>query len=92
VGEVWATPICARFEVLVDGRVGSNNPALCECLRECPTTLPENVAEAGDVALVGGSVKGEGPLRGWASFGDCDAATERAADRAAVERVGREKF
>lgn len=47
-------------------------------------------AEA-DVALVGGSVKGEGPFRGVVSLGECVLATDRAADMA-VERVGREKF
>ena len=81
-----------RLEWLVEGRVGSNRPALAECLRECAPTLPEKVDGVEDVvALVDGWVRGECPLR--LSLGECVPATERAADRAAVlDRVGREKF
>lgn len=33
----WFMPTCdERFEVLVDGSVGSNMPCVAECLRECP--------------------------------------------------------
>lgn len=80
--------MCERLDVLVDGRVGSNKPALCECLREW--TLPEKVGVEGEFAD-GGSVKGEGPPRGRASLGDCAPATDRAAETA-VDNVGREKF
>jgi hypothetical protein len=79
-----------RLDVLVDGRVGSKRPAFCECLREWLTARLEKVDVAGE-EVVGGSVRGEGPLRGIASMGECAPATERAADRA-VDRVGREKF
>ena len=41
--------------------------------------------------VAGGSVSGEGPLRGMLSVGDCAPATDRAAETA-VETVGREKF
>jgi hypothetical protein len=34
LGEVFARPMWERLDVLVDGRVGSKRPALCECLRE----------------------------------------------------------
>lgn len=80
--------------MLVEGRVGSNRPAFAECLRECAPTLPEKEVGVEDVvALVGGRVRGEGPLRGAVSMGECVPATERAADRAAVfDRVGREKL
>lgn len=80
--------------MLVEGRVGSNRPAFAECLRECAPTLPENEVDVVDVALVGGRVRGEGPLRGAVSIGECVPATERAVDRAAavVDRVGREKL
>ena len=74
--------------MLVDGRVGSNRPALCECLREWVTR--PNVGVTGD-EVAGGSVRGDGPLRGWASLGECAPTTERAAETA-VDRVGREKF
>lgn len=89
----WAW-IWPRLEVLVEGRVGSNRPAFAECLRECAPTLPAKEVGVEDVvALVGGRVRGEGPLRGTVSMGECVPATERAADRAAVfERVGREKL
>jgi hypothetical protein len=81
------------LEVLVEGRVGSNRPAFAECLRECAPTLPEKEVCVEDVALVSGRVRGEGPLRGAVSLGECVPATERAADRAAVvDRVGREKL
>lgn len=74
--------------MLVDGSVGSNKPALCECLREWTT----RVAKVGVIGeLAGGSVKGDGPLRGRVSMGECAPATDRAAETA-VESVGREKF
>ncbi len=88
LGEACPRPICERLDVLVDGRVGSNKPAFCECLREW-TTRVAKVGVIGEV--VGGSVRGEGPLRGRASMGECAPATDRAAETA-VEIVGREKF
>jgi hypothetical protein len=78
------------LDVLVEGKVGSNSPAFCESLREWLTLRLEKVGVTGEEAA-GGSVRGEGPLRGTASLGDCGPATERAAETA-VERVGREKF
>ena len=77
--------------MLVEGRVGSNRPAFAECLRECAPTLPVKEEGVEDVvALVGGRVRGEGPLREAVSIGDC---VRAAADRAAVfDRVGREKL
>ncbi len=71
--------------MFADGKVESNMPAFCECLRAWPR--PEYVGEAGDV---GGSVKGE-VFRGAVSLGEWTPATDRAADTA-VDRVGREKF
>lgn len=88
---MFARPMWERLDVLVDGRVGSKRPAFCECLREWLTPRLEKVGVPGDEAA-GGSVRGEGPLRGIASLGECTPATERAADTAAVDRVGREKF
>jgi hypothetical protein len=82
--------MCERLDVLVEGRVGSNRPAFCECLREWLTTRLEKVGVTGD-EVAGGRVKGEGPLRGRASMGECAPATDRAADTA-VDMVGREKF
>jgi hypothetical protein len=78
------------LEVLVEGRVGSNRPAFCECLREWLTPRLEKVGVTGE-EVAGGSVRGEGPLRGTPSLGDCGPATERAAETA-VDTVGREKF
>lgn len=94
-------PTWERFEVLVDGRVESNNPALAECLREWPLMeAEEKEAAEGDVklvALVGGfSESGDMPflslaLPGSRSLGECALATDLAAVWA-VDRVGREKF
>jgi hypothetical protein len=94
-------PIWERFDVLVDGRVESNNPALAECLREWPLMeAEEKEAAEGDVklvALVGGfSDSGDMPflslaLPGSRSLGECALATDLAAAWA-VDRVGREKF
>jgi hypothetical protein len=78
------------LDVLVDGRVGSNRPAFCECLREWLTPRLEKVGVTGD-EVAGGRARGDGPLRGTASLGDCGPATDRAAETA-VDRVGREKF
>jgi hypothetical protein len=81
-----------RLDVLVDGRVGSKRPAFAECLREWLTARLEKVeVDVTGEEVVGGSVRGEGPLRGIPSMGECALATERAADTA-VDRVGREKF
>ena len=71
--------------MLVDGRTGSNRPAFSDFFREWPWRL--KVEEAGEMALVGGRVKGEGPFRCVGSLGEWVPATERA-----VERVGREKL
>jgi hypothetical protein len=68
-GEDCANPTFERLEVLVEGRVGSNMPAFCECFREWPTR-PEKVDTDGETALVGGRVSGEGPLRGAVSLGE----------------------
>jgi hypothetical protein len=87
-GDECSRPICERLDVLVDGNVGSNKPAVCECLRKWPDRLV-NVGVEGEA--VGGRVKGEGPFRGRTSLGECAPATERAADMA-VDKVGREKF
>lgn len=77
-----------RLDVLVDGRLGSNRPAFCECLRAW--LARPKVGVAGD-DVAGGSVRGDGTLRGSASMGECAPATDRAAETA-VDRVGREKF
>lgn len=78
------------MEVLVDGRVGSNRPAFCECLREWLKPRLEEVGVTGE-EVAGGRGKGECPLRGRPSLGDCGPVTERAAETA-VDMVGREKF
>jgi len=80
-------PTWERFDVLVEGRVGSKTPAFCEFFRE----WPRNVDEDGEMAEVGGRVSGEGPLRDAVSFGEWVPTTDRAADRA-VDSVGREKL
>lgn len=85
MGDGWAMPTWERFEVLVDGRMGSNRPAFCDVFRAWPWRL--KVEGAGEVALVGGRVKGEGAFRCERSLGECVPVTERA-----VERVGREKL
>lgn len=76
-----------RFDVLVDGSVGSNIPAFCECFREWPTR-PENVDEEGETAVVGRKAN---PFRGVVSLGEWVLATERAAETA-VWTEGLEKF
>jgi hypothetical protein len=80
-------PMWERFDALVDGRVGSNTPAFCECFRE----WPRKVEDEGEIAGRGGRVNGEGPLRDAASLGEWVPATDRAADMA-VDSVGREKL
>ncbi len=76
-------PTCDRLLELVDGRVESNRPAVCECLREWPR------------AAEPGRVRGE-PVRGESRLLLPAAATWRAAAAAAVEwaggGVGREKL
>lgn len=78
--------------MLVEGSVGSNSPAFCECLREC-VVRPGKVGVTGD-EVAGGRVNGEGPFRERLSMGECAPATERAAETAVERevRVGREKF
>lgn len=83
-------PIWERFEVDVEGSVGSNRPAFCECFRMCPLTKEVLDGEALPPGVDGGKVNGDGALRG-ASIGEWAAATDLAAT-AAVDSVGREKF
>src|SRR5690242_1531996 len=87
-GDEFVSPRWERLDVLVDGRLGSNRPAFCECFRAWPAR--PNVGVTGD-EVAGGSVRGDGALRGSASTGECAPATDRAAETA-VDRVGREKF
>lgn len=74
VGDGWVMlPTCERFEMLVDGRVELNRPALAECFLECPFAAAENEPTEGDV--VGGfDARGDMPGRPWpcpwASFGE----------------------
>lgn len=80
-------PYDDRLEVDIEGKEGSNAPAVCECFRECATGLVELVV----LALEGGSVKGEA----FRNCGSWLAVTDLAATAAAVDRgegVGREKF
>ena len=41
-------PTCDKFEVLVDGSVESNSPALAECFLECPFAAAEKDDTEGD--------------------------------------------
>jgi hypothetical protein len=71
-------PTCDRFEVLVDGKVESNRPALAECFLECP--LAAAVKDATDGDMVGGfCASGDMPGRPWASLGECALETDLAA-------------
>lgn len=97
-------PICDRFEVLVEGRVESNSPALAEFLREWPFLTEAKVdddecCDSRLAAVVGGwKDNGDIPvlsrpvLLGSLSLAEeCALATDLAA-ACAVDSVGREKF
>jgi hypothetical protein len=76
-------PTCDKFDVLVDGSVGSKRPAVCECFLEWP------LLEVTDGAPLPGRVKGEAVRAGKSLFIDLAAAP---VDDVWDARVGREKF
>jgi hypothetical protein len=62
-------PTCERFDVLVEGKVELNRPALAECFLEWPFAAAEKDPTDGDV--VGGfNDSGGMPFLAWTSLGE----------------------